>query len=85
VRGDVSAATPGGVRIGTPALTTRGFGEADFVRVAEYLHEAVELALALQQRSGTKLKDFVAEMEAEPAVADLRERVRAFATEFPMP
>jgi len=85
VRGDVSAATPGGVRIGTPALTTRGFGEADFVRVAEYLHEAVELAFALQQRSGTKLKHFVAEMEAEPAVADLRERVRAFATEFPMP
>lgn len=31
VPGDTSALVPGGVRLGTPALTTRGFGEADFV------------------------------------------------------
>ncbi len=29
--------TPGGIRIGTPALTTRGFKEADFVRVANLI------------------------------------------------
>lgn len=27
--GDKSAVTPGGVRIGTPAVTTRGYKEAD--------------------------------------------------------
>jgi glycine hydroxymethyltransferase len=27
--GDKSAVTPGGVRIGTPAITTRGYNEAD--------------------------------------------------------
>ena len=35
VPGDKSAVVPGGVRIGTPALTTRGFTEKDFERVAE--------------------------------------------------
>jgi len=85
VHGDVSAATPGGVRIGTPALTTRGFGTADFETVAGFLHEAVQLSLALQARSGPKLKDFVALMTDEPAVAELRERVRQFALSFPMP
>ena len=37
VPGDKSAIIPGGVRIGTPALTTRGFKEDDFVKVANYL------------------------------------------------
>ena len=34
VPGDKSAVLPGGIRIGTPALTTRGFKEHDFVRVS---------------------------------------------------
>lgn len=36
VPGDVSALTPGGVRIGSPALTTRGLKEADFEQVTAY-------------------------------------------------
>lgn len=35
--GDKSAVTPGGVRIGTPAVTTRGYKENDMVNVAEFL------------------------------------------------
>lgn len=37
VPGDKSAIIPGGVRIGTPALTTRGFKEDDFVKIADFL------------------------------------------------
>ena len=37
VPGDKSAIIPGGVRIGTPALTTRGFKEEDFVKIADFL------------------------------------------------
>lgn len=44
VFGDRSAITPGGVRIGAPALTTRGFVETDFVQIAEFLHETVGIA-----------------------------------------
>merc|ERR1712070_333621 len=33
VHGDVSAMTPGGVRIGAPAMTSRGLKEADFVKI----------------------------------------------------
>ncbi len=43
VPGDKSAIIPGGIRVGTPALTTRGFKEQDFVKVADFLHRAVQV------------------------------------------
>lgn len=36
---------------GTPALTSRGFVEEDFVKVAEYFDEAVKLALKIKANS----------------------------------
>lgn len=35
--GDKSAVTPGGLRIGTPAVTTRGYTTKDMIVVAKYL------------------------------------------------
>ncbi len=37
VPGDTSALVPGGLRMGSPALTSRGFTEADFDQVAEFV------------------------------------------------
>ena len=85
VPGDRSAITPGGVRIGTPALTTRGFTEADFEQVATFLHEGLLIALEIQQESGPKLKDFVALMDSNEKIAALKLKVNEFATQFPMP
>ena len=41
IPGDRSALTPCGLRIGTPAMTSRGFGEKDFERVAVYIDQAI--------------------------------------------
>jgi glycine hydroxymethyltransferase len=49
LHGDVSAINPGGVRLGTPALTTRGLVETDFEKVAKYLHRGCDIALQVQQ------------------------------------
>jgi len=38
VPGDKSALNPSGIRLGTPALTTRGFVEEDIDKVAEFIH-----------------------------------------------
>ena len=85
VHGDVSAMTPGGVRIGAPALTSRAFKESDFEQIGEFLHEACLLALSIQSNSGKMLKDFVLAMENNPKIADLKARVESFARSFPMP
>ena len=37
VPGDTSALVPGGLRMGSPALTSRGFTEADFDQVADFV------------------------------------------------
>merc|ERR1712146_131342 len=53
VVGDVSALTPGGVRIGAPALTTRGMVESDFEKI-DFLDRLVNVGLRLQEEAGSK-------------------------------
>ena len=33
----------GGIRVGTPAMTTRGLGEEDMMQVADFIHSALEV------------------------------------------
>jgi len=58
VVGDVSALAPGGVRVGAPAMTSRGLVEADFKVIADFLHELVQLCLDVQKQTGKLYKDF---------------------------
>ena len=41
--GDKSALSPSGIRLGAPALTSRGFKEAEFAKVAEFIHQGQSL------------------------------------------
>ena len=86
-----SAQTPGGIRLGTSALTSRNMTEEDHKKVADFLHRTVQLALLIQKEAGSKLlKDFVAKAstgdgEGARAVRELRREVRAFARQWPLP
>ena len=88
VPGDTSALTPGGIRMGTPALTTRGFVEADFVKVAAYFDRAVSIAVKLKNtEKGSKMKGFKDMCAIGPSVdsdlIQLRSEVNDFASSFP--
>jgi glycine hydroxymethyltransferase len=88
VHGDVSAMSPGGVRIGAPAMTSRGLKEQDFKQIAEFLHKGIQIALETQEKSGKKLADFLKLLsgeEAQKKIANLRTEVEAWASKFPMP
>lgn len=61
--GDKSAVTPGGVRIGTPAVTTRGYLEADMKQVGFFIDETIKISKQIQSTSGKKLKDFQENLE----------------------
>jgi len=87
VPGDKSAFIPGGVRIGTPALTSRGFTEGHFDIVADFFHRGVVIAKEIKGHAdtGKKLVDFKAALKARewPELEVLRLEVEAFASQFP--
>ena len=84
---------PGGIRLGTAALTSRDMVESDIKVVADFLHRAVQISLVLQKEAGTKmLKDFVRVATTQEEgktgyelVKQLRREVREFATKWPLP
>ena len=90
VPGDLKPLVPSGVRIGTPALTSRGMVEADFVRVAEFLDRGVKIAQEINKEPGASAKvvNFTSALEQEgkwPQIQKLREDVNKFAGAFSMP
>ncbi len=82
VFGDKSAISPGGIRLGTAALTTRGLKENDFQYVGQLLKECIDLALRIQE--GHKpLKSFVQNMENyENELDEIKMKVNTFAEKF---
>ena len=78
--GDKSAVTPGGVRMGTPACTTRGYTEKDFEEVARFIDETFKVSLAIQESKGKKLSDFKVGLETSPQIKAIAAEVHKFST-----
>ncbi|TVU25553.1 hypothetical protein EJB05_28053 [Eragrostis curvula] len=85
VFGDSSALAPGGVRVGAPAMTSRGLVEKDFEQIGEFLHQAVTICLNIQKEYGKLLKDFNKGLVNNKDIENLRAEVEKFADSFDMP
>ncbi len=68
---------PSGVRLGTPAMTTRGLGEEEMKTLANWMKQVVEICVAAGDEAGLESKS--EELE------QIREEVRALALRFPIP
>merc|ERR1740138_1842415 len=85
VPGDASALSPGGVRVGAPAMTTRGCTKEDFKTIAGFLSRCCEISVKIQTEKGKKLNDFVAGLEGNKDIAALKAEVEAWAIKFGYP
>jgi len=82
---DKSAMNPNGLRVGTPAMTSRGFLEEDFVKVGEFLGKAMDVAKEVQELAGSKkLVDFKRVLVENPpaSATNLKAEVESFASRF---
>ena len=64
--GDTSPMNPSGIRIGTSAMTTRGWKETEFLELADLLDELLKIGLVIQEKTGKKLVDFVNYLNTTP-------------------
>jgi len=81
---------PSGLRLGTPALTTRGFKEADMVHVADWIvrviHHIERDALPKEQseRAGF-IKAIHTKYDGDPFLKKIGEEIKAYTKAFPIP
>jgi len=99
VPGDKSALKPGGLRMGTPAMTTRGFQPDDFVRVADVVNRAVTITQRLSktaveeaEKKGRKnpgsvnaFLEYLGEGEEQREIVQLRSEVESWVGTFSVP
>lgn len=92
VPGDKSAFRPGGIRVGTPALTSRNFKEADMEKVGDLMDDCIKLTLEIEKSntSGKKLllrefKALLNDEEWQRKIEEIRVRVEDWSINFPMP
>lgn len=89
VPGDKSALRPGGIRIGTPALTSRNFFEKDVEQVVEFMVDALNLAKEISTALGKSTlkiyKEALEKDEWKGKISELRKHVEEFAIKYPMP
>jgi glycine hydroxymethyltransferase len=83
--GDKSAIVPGGIRIGLPAVTTRGLVEKDMNNIAEFLDRITRLCIEAQKKGGKNIKQFMVAIETDPNLSVLKKDVEEFATQFYIP
>jgi glycine hydroxymethyltransferase len=86
VTGDNSAANPGGIRIGTSALTTRKLNSNDFEMVGDLIDRCVNLCIKVQEKSGKKLIHFKRFLhnnrEFQNSLKNIKEDVNHFSSKF---
>lgn len=89
VPGDKSALIPGGIRVGTPAMTTRGLLTRDFEKVAEFIDRGVKITTEMKKdadlisKKVADFKDFVDQNRDKYGLKELREEVEALCKSFP--
>lgn len=81
---------PSGVRLGTPALTTRGFKEEEMKKVGQWIARALEQIKSyrlpeVKEERSAYLSKFKKEIKQNEELKKIREEIKKFSEKFPVP
>lgn len=81
---------PSGIRLGTPALTSRGMKEKEMVKIAAWIKRALEEIRGFDlPKEQEARKDFLKEVKAKlhqnKNLKKIRQEIKEFASRFPVP
>lgn len=83
IPGDVSALNPSGIRIGTPAVTTRGLKESDMSFLANILTRVINIGAQIQSENNVKtISEFIKYFAENDMLNNIRNEVEKFMSKF---
>lgn len=87
--GDTSVLRPSGIRVGTPALTTRGFTQADIIKVVDFIDQClsltVELVAGQPNINVSKFQLICKKEDVKARYENIKKEIHEFAQRFPFP
>jgi glycine hydroxymethyltransferase len=84
IPGDISALNPSGIRIGTSAITTRGFKDNDMIFLADIINKVIEIGSKIQLENNPKtIKDFTQYFEACTELKIIESEIQNRMSNFP--
>ena len=86
----VSPFYPSGVRMGTPALTTRGMKEKDMIKIASWIKRALEEIRGLdipeeQKERAPFIKEVKKKLAVNKNLLKIKKEIKEFTAKFPVP
>jgi glycine hydroxymethyltransferase len=85
IPGGQNAVIPGGIRLGSPAMTTRGCNADDFKKIADYLDKTIQMSMGFRKEKQTlsTYKKSVDEALSGDQLKSFKKEVESFASSFP--
>lgn len=84
IPGDVSALNPSGIRIGTPAITTRGLKDTDMLYLAEIIDGIIKVGSQIQTENNPKtIKEFTQYFDKYSELEHFRQTISNWMMKFP--
>ncbi|KAL6120571.1 mel-32 [Nucleospora cyclopteri] len=79
---DTRPLKPSAIRIGTPAMTTRGAKEEDFKMIAILMEKTIKTGIRLKNKGE---ENFIDEIQKSEELKSIKKEVNDFVSQFPIP